>query len=104
MPAWVRVAAAADCTPGTLLAVEARDERMVLANVDGDFYALQDRCSHADFPLSDGTLEGTQLECMHHGARFDVCSGRAIRLPAIRPVRSYEVEVRDGEVFVAVDD
>ena len=75
-------------------------DRLVLANVDGQFYALRDRCSHADFPLSDGLLEGTRLECIHHGAKFDVCTGAAQGLPAIRPVQSYEVEVRDGDVYV----
>ncbi len=103
MADWVRVANAGECPPGDTLAVEAAGERIVLANVDGDVYALQDNCSHQDFPLSDGELEGTQLECAYHGARFDVCTGRATRLPAIRPVRTFEVDLRDGEVFVRID-
>jgi len=94
------VAAGKDCPPGSLTAVEVGRERIVLVNVDGDFYALEDRCSHQDYPLSDGELEGTRLECIYHGARFDVCSGRAVQLPAIRPVRTFEVEVRDGDVYV----
>ena len=102
MPEWVRVAAAADCPPGQLLGVGAGRERIVLANVEGDFYALLDRCSHQDFPLSDGELDGHRLECIYHGASFDVCTGRAMQLPAIRPVRTFPVEVRDGEVFVEV--
>jgi 3-phenylpropionate/trans-cinnamate dioxygenase ferredoxin subunit len=101
MPDWVRVAASCECPPGSLLGVEAGGTRIVLANVDGDFYALQDRCSHQDYPLSDGHLDGTRLECVYHGARFDVRTGRAVQLPAIRPVRSFPVEVRDGEVFVS---
>lgn len=100
MAEWVRVAGEDDCPAGELKAVTAGGERLVLANVDGHFYVLQDRCSHADFPLHDGILEGTQLECIHHGARFDVCTGAARGLPAIRPVKAYEVEVRDGAVFV----
>lgn len=100
MAEFVRVAGEEDCPPGKLLSVSAGKERLVLANVDGEFYALRDRCSHADFPLSDGILEGTRLECIHHGAKFDVCTGAARGLPAIRPVQAYEVEVRDGAVFV----
>ena len=100
MAEWVRVAAAADCAPGTLLGVESGRQRIVLANVEGDLYALEDRCSHQDYPLSDGELSGTRLECIYHGAEFDVCTGRALRLPAIRPVKTFPVEVRDGEVFV----
>ena len=85
---------------GTLKAVESGRERIVLANVDGDLYALEDQCSHQDFPLSAGELEGTELECVFHGAKFDVCTGRATQLPAVRPVRTFDVKVEDGEVFL----
>ena len=97
---WARVASLDDVPAGTLLGVEVDGERIVLANVDGDVYALEDRCSHQDFPLSDGELEGTELECIYHGAKFDVCSGRAVQLPAIRPVKSWEVEVPDDYIFI----
>lgn len=100
MPRWVRVAAAADCQPGSLLLVETGDERVVVVNVEGDFYALLDRCSHQDFPLSDGELTGDRLECIYHGAKFDVCTGRAVHLPAIRPVKTFPVDVRDGDIFI----
>lgn len=102
MPEWVRVASVGDCPPGTLLGVEAGKERVVLANVEGDIYALLDRCSHQDFPLSDGELDGDRLECIYHGAQFDVRTGRAMQLPAIRPVKTFPVEVRDDAVFVQV--
>ncbi|MDT8340139.1 MAG: non-heme iron oxygenase ferredoxin subunit [Longimicrobiales bacterium] len=100
MSDWVRVAGAGDCPPGSLLSVTAGGEAVVLANVEGHLYALRDRCSHADFPLHDGFLEGTELECIHHGAKFDVCTGAARSLPAVRPVKSYPVEVREGDVFI----
>jgi len=99
----VRVASASDVPPGTLRAASTDRAAVVLANVDGDIYALEDRCSHQDYPLSAGELEDDQLECPFHGARFDVCTGRATQLPAISPVRSFQVEVRDGDVFVRVD-
>ena len=65
---WHCVADVESCPPGSLLAVMAGETPVVLANVEGTFYALRDRCSHADYPLSDGTLEGDQVECMYHGA------------------------------------
>ena len=102
MPRWVKVAAAADCQPGSLLSVETGNERVVLVNVEGDLYALLDHCSHQDFPLSDGELTGDRLECIYHGAKFDVCTGRAVQLPAIRPVKTFPVDVRDGDIFVEV--
>ena len=97
---WLRVAAAGDCPNGKLLGVEVDGDPVVIANVDGTYYALEDVCSHQDYPLSDGELEGTELECIFHGATFDVCSGKATRLPAIRPVKTYQIEDRDGELFV----
>jgi 3-phenylpropionate/trans-cinnamate dioxygenase ferredoxin subunit len=99
---WVRVADVGDCPPGTLFEIEAAQENLVLANVEGDLYALQNRCSHQDLPLSDGELVGDRLECLYHGASFDVCSGRAMALPAIRPVETYPVEVRGQEIFVQI--
>ena len=100
MADWHRVASLEEVAPGTLKGVRAKKELIVLANVDGDVCALEDLCSHQDFPLSDGELDGDQVVCIHHGARFDACSGKNTALPAIRPVRTFPVEVRDGEIFV----
>ncbi len=98
---FVRVAALADVPPGSLLGVAIGDERICLANVEGEIYALADNCTHQEFPLSAGTLEEDQLECAWHGARFDVTDGRALCLPAIRPVRTYDVRVQNGAIFIA---
>ena len=71
MDEWLRVASVGDCPLGGLVRVEAAGERIVLANVDGELYALLDQCTHQDYPLSDGILEGDRLECIYHGARFN---------------------------------
>lgn len=102
-PHWARVAAVSEVPVGGLRAVPTEHGGVVLANVDGDIYALEDRCSHQDYPLSAGELEGDELECPFHGARFDVCSGRALQLPAITPVRSFQVDVRDGDIYIRLD-
>ena len=99
---WIRVANLGECPPGNLLEVEAGAEGIVLANVDGDLYALDNRCSHEDMPLSDGELEGDRLECLYHGAKFDVCTGKAMELPAIKPVETYAVELRGEEIYVRI--
>ena len=99
---WVKVADLGECPPGILLDIEAGGETIVLANLDGDLYALQNRCSHQDLPLSDGELDGDQLECLYHGARFDVCTGNAMGLPAIKPVETYAVQLRGQEIYVQV--
>ena len=102
-PKWARVATASEVPTGGLQAVSTDRGPLVLANVDGDIYALEDRCSHQDYPLSAGELEDGELECPFHGARFDVCTGRAVQLPAVTPVRTFRVEVRDGDVYVRLD-
>jgi 3-phenylpropionate/trans-cinnamate dioxygenase ferredoxin subunit len=99
---FVRVAALEEVTPGQLLSVEVGEDKICLANVEGEIYAVQDNCSHKDFPLSNGTLEDNQIECSWHGARFDLESGRALCLPAIRPVKTYEVKVDAGEIYLAL--
>lgn len=90
----------ADCRVGELKGVDAAGTAVVLANVDGTIYALRDQCSHEEYPLSDGELDGTDVVCVYHGARFDACTGARKALPAVRPVKSYPVEVRDGHVYV----
>lgn len=102
-PRWARVASLSEVPAGGLRAVSTGGEAVVLANVDGDIYALEDRCSHQDYPLSAGELEGDELECTFHGARFDVCTGHALQLPAITPVRTYQVDVRDGDIYIQLD-
>lgn len=94
------MAAVEEVPPEELTAVQSDAGPVVLANVDGAIYALEDRCSHQDYPLSGGDLEDGQIECPFHGARFDACTGRATMLPAVAPVRVFEVEIRDGAVHI----
>lgn len=83
--------------------VEAGGESICLVmTMDGALYALKDQCSHEDYPLSDGELMGDEqrVECIYHGAKFDIASGRAVALPAIRPVKTYEVKVEGDDILV----
>lgn len=105
MAGFVRVAALGDMPDRGLVAVEADGQKIVLvATGDGAVYALQDRCSHADFPLSDGqVIDGGRIECQYHGAKFDIASGRAVALPAIRPVKTFEVRVDGDDIMVGLE-
>jgi 3-phenylpropionate/trans-cinnamate dioxygenase ferredoxin component len=102
MAEWVRAAALADVPPGTLLGVDVGGRSICLANADEQLYAFRNNCSHKDFPLDTGELEGTVVVCSWHGARFDVASGRALRLPAIKPITTYEVKVEGGDIYIAL--
>ena len=97
---WIRVASLDELKSGALLQVEAEGIKAVLASVDGTVCALKDRCSHAEFPLSDGEIDGGTIKCQHHGAKFDMCSGRALQLPAVRPVEVIDVRVEDDQVLL----
>ena len=100
MSSWVRVAALADCDVGTLRAVMVEGTPIVLANVEGDIFALQDECSHEEYPLTDGELEGGDLVCIYHGARFECATGRNKSLRAMRPIKCFAVQVRDDEIYI----
>ena len=74
-------------------------------NLNGEFHALEDRCSHDDGPLCRGGFdtEACTVACPRHGSSFDLASGRALSLPAYLPVRTFPVRVEDGVVVVEVD-
>lgn len=99
----VAIAKASELGPGQMKIVEAGGERIALCNVGGTFYAIQDLCTHDDGPLGEGTLRGGVVECPRHGARFDVKTGAAVRMPAVAPVRIFPVRVEGGSVVVEVD-
>jgi 3-phenylpropionate/trans-cinnamate dioxygenase ferredoxin subunit len=102
MARWIKVAALDECPAGRLKGAMADGVPVVLANVDGSVCALKDQCSHENYPLSDGELEGRDIVCLYHGARFDACSGARRALPAVRPVQSFPVEIRDGDIYIDV--
>ena len=102
MPNWVKVAEATECAVGQLKGVTAGGTEIVLANFEGTVYAVADECSHQEFPLSDGELEGDEILCIYHGARFDCKTGMNICIPATQPVKSYPVEVRAGQIYIDV--
>ncbi len=94
-------AMAADAVPeGTAKVFEAGRRRIAICNTGEGYYAIDDVCTHDGGPLDQGQLSGKEIECPRHGARFDVTTGRALCLPAVRPVRTYPVRVSDGVIEV----
>lgn len=101
MEDFVRVAATEDLPPGQRLLVEIEGIRIALFNLNGEFYAIEDVCTHDGGPLVEGEiLEGGQVECPRHGARFDIRTGEALSMPAFEPTPSYDVEVDGGDIYV----
>ncbi len=102
MEEHTKLADAADIPPGTVKVFEVGGRRIAVCNVDGAFYAIDDICTHDGGSLDQGQLEGDQIECPRHGARFDVRTGQALTLPAVVPVKSYPVQVDAGEIRIEV--
>lgn len=99
---WVSVAAANSLEDGNVSVIEVEARRVALCRAGGTYYAIDDVCTHDGGPLDQGQLEGFQIECPRHGARFDVRTGKVLALPAVRPVQSYPARVVNGSVEIEV--
>jgi 3-phenylpropionate/trans-cinnamate dioxygenase ferredoxin component len=97
------VACAFDELPdGAARSFELDGTRVAVVRIGKDVYAIADRCSHQDVPLSEGSVDDFEcsIECVKHGSTFDLRTGEPLCLPATRPVPVYEAVVRDGLVVV----
>jgi 3-phenylpropionate/trans-cinnamate dioxygenase ferredoxin component len=94
------VANVADIAPGTTRRVVVDGQEILICNVDGRFFAIEDVCTHDGAPLDQGDLNGKCIVCPRHGAMFDVQTGEALSLPAVLPLSTYAVELKDGEILV----
>ena len=99
MSNFVKIARVEEVLPGERLVHDFDYDSVILLNVDGEFYCVADFCTHDEGPLADGELEGCELICPRHGARFDVRTGKET-MPAPTPVPTYQVKIVDGEIFV----
>ncbi len=100
MPEFIKVAQIDQIPPGERLWYEFEEETVIIFNVGGEFYCIADLCTHDNGPLEDGNLDGFEVECPRHGARFDVRSGKALCLPAVTAVPTFQVKVQDGYIYV----
>ena len=104
---WTYVCNTADLLPGEMQVAfdEVTGVPIAVFNMEGDLYALEDQCSHEDFELSAGAYDPTSgsIECVLHGARFDVRDGRALCAPAYEPVAKFPVKVDDTGIWTRDD-
>jgi 3-phenylpropionate/trans-cinnamate dioxygenase ferredoxin subunit len=94
------VAKAGDIAPGTTRKIELRGQPILLCNVAGTIYAIEDACTHDGGELDAGELEGCRIMCPRHGAYFDVTTGAALTLPAIIPIATYPVRISGDDIVV----
>ena len=102
--AEIEVGPLEELPPGSVKIVRVGELAFGVFNLNGRLCALEDRCSHDDGPLAEGDFdpEDGVVVCPRHGARFDICSGVPLSLPAVEPVETFPVRVEDGIVKVDV--
>ncbi len=97
---FVKVANVDDLPQGEMACVEVGGEGVLLVNLEGEYYALSEECTHAFGRLSMGTLKGDEVKCPSHDAWFNLKTGDAVTRPAIYPLVRYEVRVEGGDILV----
>ncbi|MBZ9752481.1 non-heme iron oxygenase ferredoxin subunit [Deinococcus sp. HMF7604] len=90
-----------DLPEGSQVAVLVNGVSVVVVNFEGQYYALRNNCTHKDYPLLGGEVSAGRITCEKHGAKFELSTGKAKTLPAVKPVRLYRTELEDGQVYVA---
>ncbi|MDQ6856821.1 MAG: bifunctional 3-phenylpropionate/cinnamic acid dioxygenase ferredoxin subunit [Candidatus Dormibacteraeota bacterium] len=103
---WVEVGRIEDVPPGHAARVEIDEVPVAIFNLDGEFFCLDDTCSHAEASLSDGDLDTSRcaIECPLHGSAFSLRTGDPLSLPAVEPVRVHRVDTTDGVIRVALGE
>jgi 3-phenylpropionate/trans-cinnamate dioxygenase ferredoxin subunit len=98
-----RLCALADLPEGGARVFEIDGVALAAARSGTRVFVVENRCSHDDGPLGEGRLVGGEIECPRHGARFDLASGRATRMPAVAPIVTYTAKIEGKDVLVEID-
>jgi nitrite reductase/ring-hydroxylating ferredoxin subunit len=102
MGEYIKVAKTSDVAPGNAIYVEAQGNQIALFNVDGNFYAIGNTCTHRGGPLAEGFVETDEVTCPWHGARFKIPTGEVAGPPAPMGVPKYNVRVQGDDIEVEV--
>ncbi|MEH6533949.1 MAG: non-heme iron oxygenase ferredoxin subunit [Photobacterium frigidiphilum] len=102
MANWIDVLPLDELKPGMHTLLELQKLELLLVNIAGGFYAIENRCSHDGGELSDGEICGTEITCPRHGARFDLKTGAVLSAPAFADIASYPVRVVANKVQVFI--
>ena len=97
---YVKVAEVGELSPGDMKTVEVGEEQILLVNVNGNIHACDDICSHAYASLSEGDLNGEEVECPLHGSAFNVTTGEVLTPPAEENVRVFEVRIEGQDILI----
>ncbi len=99
---FTRVASTSEIMPGSIKGYVVGDKKIALSNVGGNFYAIENRCSHMGQPLDGGLLMGNAVMCLFHGAQFDLTTGKSMNSTTKEPVKTFPVKVEGDDILVDV--
>jgi len=97
---WVAIAADDELAPAQMKKVQAGGKRLLLAYAEGRHYVVDEMCSHEDYSLYLGCIQERRIKCSLHGSFFDLETGQPLVEPACEPIRTYPVQLADGQVWV----
>ena len=103
MSRWIDVAAVYDLTPGNRRVIDVDGVAVAIFNIDGEYFAVKDACTHDGGILSNGELEGDVIVCPRHGARFSIRTGAVMGPPAYEDLETFFVRVSQGKVQIEID-
>ena len=98
---FIKVAQVSELKTGEMIAVTIGDDQVLLTNIEGNFHAIDDVCSHAYACLSDGDIDGEEVECPLHGGSFNAMTGAPVNPPAEEPLRVFRIKIEGDDIFVA---
>ena len=100
---WIDAAALADVPEGDVIGVQVAGKDIALFEVEGEVFATVNFCNHGHARMSDGFLEGREIECPLHQGRFDVCTGQALCAPLTENIKTYAVRIVNLRVMLKLD-
>ena len=103
MSDFLKVARTSEIPQGGKKLVEVDFLPVAIFNIGGEYYAIEDVCTHDGGPLAEGELENEEIICPRHGARFNVKTGQALCMPAFESVECYEVKIENDEIYISID-
>jgi 3-phenylpropionate/trans-cinnamate dioxygenase ferredoxin component len=99
---YFEISSSSELQNGERIFVDVGDKSLVIFNMGGKFFALGDICSHDDGPVGEGDLEGYNIVCPRHGAKFDIQTGKVTQMPAVVDIPAYPVRVVNGRMEVGI--
>jgi len=103
MAARIDLCGTDEVAPGTALKVDTAELAVAVFNLDGEFYVIDDNCTHGPGLLSEGFIEGDVVECPFHNGQFNIKTGEVVSPPCMVPIKTYKTVVENGRVLIETE-